>query len=62
MDHTDAFAAADRFFEEVDHLDDILADSVLHIELALSVAKRARRASTILVQALANERDNQRQS
>lgn len=52
---------ADKFFEEVEHLDRLLDSDEPHIELALSVAKRVRRESTLLVQALAKERDEKLQ-
>lgn len=54
----------DKLFTEVDHLerltdaDEVPADKV---NLALSVAKRVRRESTMVVQALARIRDNQLQ-
>ena len=52
--------AIDKFFDEVEHLDRILIDAEpdpQRTELALSVAKRARSTSTILVRALAERRD-----
>lgn len=49
--------AADNLFVEVDHLDRILDSDEPHIDLALAVAKRVRRQSTLLVKALAAERD-----
>jgi len=52
-------AACDNLFTEVDHLDRIIEDDLdaTGIGLALSVAKRVRKQSTLVVQALANERD-----
>lgn len=50
----------DKFFTEVDHLDNILdhddPDEV-RVALALSVAKRVRTDSTLVVRALARLRD-----
>lgn len=56
--------SADKLFTEVDHLDRILEGDELdqdRIELALSVAKRVRRDSTLLVRLLAALRDQQLQ-
>jgi hypothetical protein len=54
---------ADKLFTEVDHLERILEGEDLpdseRTELALSVAKRVRRDSTLLVRHLASLRDNQ---
>ena len=54
-------ATCDKLFTEVDHLDRVLGDaddlSEAQIILALSVAKRVRRDSTILVRLLASLRD-----
>lgn len=51
----------DKLLTEVDHLDRIMAGDELdpaQVDLALSVAKRVRRSSTILLKGLANRRDN----
>lgn len=53
-------AACDKLFTEVDHLDRILDVDELsqeRVELALSVAKRVRRDSNLVVRALARLRD-----
>lgn len=54
--------AVDKVFVEVDHLDAILPEErepdAIETDLALSVAKRVRVASTLLVRALAERRDN----
>lgn len=54
--------AVDKLFTEVDHLDQIVPEErepdATETELALSVAKRVRAASTILVRALAARRDS----
>lgn len=53
--------AVDKLFSETDHLDRALGDDddLTHerVQLALAAAKRVRRASNILVQALACHRD-----
>lgn len=51
---------ADKLFEEVDHLEDVLegTDEPARVSLALSVAKRVRAESTLVIKALARERDN----
>jgi hypothetical protein len=49
----DYTATADKLFTEVDHLERVLDD----VDLALSVAKRVRRDSTLLVRAIARHRD-----
>lgn len=53
--------ATDKLFTEIDHLDDVLGDaerlSEEQIVLALSVAKRVRRESTLVVRLLASLRD-----
>ena len=51
---------ADKLFEEVDHLEDVLdgSDDPARVPLALAVAKRVRAESTLVVRALARERDN----
>lgn len=54
----DYTAEADKLFSEVDHLERVLEEPAL----ALSVAKRVRRESTILVRAIARYRDHQLQS
>jgi hypothetical protein len=62
--HDQLHAACDKLFTETDYLDQILdADEVVEgkIDLALSVAKRVRRESTIVVRELARIRDNQLQ-
>jgi hypothetical protein len=53
-------AACDNLFTEVDHLDRIVDEDMdaVGIGLALSVAKRVQRTSRLVVQALAQERDN----
>ena len=51
----------DKLATEVDHLDRIMAGDELPpatVALALSVAKRVRKQSTMLVQGLANRRDS----
>lgn len=51
----------DNLLTDVDHLDRILDSDetqLAQLELALAVAKRVRRASTLLIRALASERDN----
>lgn len=55
---------ADKLFEDIDHLDRLLDCDHIGPEaagIALSVAKRVRRESTLLVRALAQIRDNQLQ-
>ena len=47
-------AEADKLLNEVHHLENSLKDP----DLALSQAKRVRRASTILVRAIARHRDH----
>ena len=54
----DYTAAADKLNHEMHHLDRILDHDDPNIELALSVAKKVRRHSNLLVRALAVERDN----
>lgn len=49
----DYTAVADKLFREMEHLDRTLDDPFL----ALSVAKRVRAQSTLLVRALARHRD-----
>lgn len=49
----DYTAEADKLFVEVDHLERVLDEP----ELALSVAKKVRRTSTLLVRAIARTRD-----
>jgi len=51
MDHYTA--VADKLFREVDHLERVLDDPTL----ALAVAKRVRRESTVLIKAMAQHRD-----
>lgn len=53
----------DKLFTDVDHLDRLIDDDVdpENVNLALSVAKRVRRGSTLLVRHLASHRDNQLQ-
>lgn len=53
----DYTAAADKLFTEVDHLERLLDTDNPNIALSLSVAKRVRRAATITVQRLAEQRD-----
>ena len=58
------YAACDKLFTEVDHLDRLMDSEDLTIDrvnLALSVAKRVRRDSTLLVRLLASLRDQQLQ-
>lgn len=47
-------AEADKLLNEVHHLENSLEDP----DLALSQAKRVRRASTVLVRAIAQHRDD----
>jgi hypothetical protein len=57
-------ATCDKLFTEVDHLDRIMESDDMapdRINLALSVAKRVRRDSTLLVRLLASLRDEQLQ-
>lgn len=58
----DLHRIADKVFDEVDRLDQILVDlpehGTVHLELAVSIAKTARRQLTLLIKALATERDN----
>lgn len=51
--------SADKLFTEIDHLEAVLPEEGTgqDVELALSVAKRVRRESTILVRLLASLRD-----
>lgn len=56
----EADEAIDKLLTEVDHFDRVVGDeqlSLTQVELALSVAKRVRRASQTVVQALARARD-----
>ncbi len=52
-------AACDSLFTEVDHLDRIVGEDLSpdSVELALVVAKRARRSATLVVRTLATARD-----
>jgi hypothetical protein len=50
----DYTAEADKLFVEVDHLERVLDEP----DLALSVAKKVRRQSTLLVRAIARHRDH----
>lgn len=50
--------ALHKLHREQEHLRRIFEDNDLHVELALSQAKRVRSACTFLVRALAVERDN----
>lgn len=54
------YRAADNLFTAVDHLDRVIGDELTSqgIPLALSLAKRVRRESTLLIGQLAQERDN----
>jgi hypothetical protein len=52
----DYTAAADKLFREIKHLDRIIDGD--DVDLALSIAKRVRRESTLLVRALARHRDH----
>lgn len=57
-------AACDKLFTEMDHLERIINSDDWtrdRIELALSVAKRVRRDSTLAVRLLASLRDNELQ-
>jgi hypothetical protein len=49
----------DNLLHETEHLDRIVGDGVAdhNLELALSQAKRVRRAASITIKALAKERD-----
>lgn len=60
---TQLHGMADKLFDEVDHLEDIIEgeDAEARVELALSVAKRVRVQSTLLVKALARARDHELQ-
>ena len=49
----DYTAEADKLFVEVHHLERVLDEP----ELALSMAKKVRRASTVLVRAIARHRE-----
>lgn len=52
--------SADKLFTDIDHLDRLLDPEELdaeRVDLALSVAKRVRRESTLLVRLLASLRD-----
>jgi hypothetical protein len=54
--------ASDKLFTEIDHLDRVLPDDLDDLtedttNLALSIAKRVRTTSTLLVRALAERRD-----
>lgn len=49
--------ALDKLFTEVDHLDRITACDEPNVQLALSVAKRVRRETNVVVRALARQRD-----
>ena len=53
----DYTVAADKLTHEVHHLERIMDHDEPNIELALSVAKKVRRHSNVLVRALAIERD-----
>lgn len=55
-------ALCDKLLTEADHLERVMGDdeddlTLGRIELALSVAKRVRRDSTLLVRQLASHRD-----
>lgn len=52
-------AAADKLINDIDHLERVIDGdpTEARIELALAIAKRARRDATLLVQALARHRD-----
>jgi hypothetical protein len=53
--------ALDKLFTEVDHLERVTDTDDPPVDLALSVAKRVRAASTLCVRALARIRDQQLQ-
>lgn len=55
----DYTAAADKLRQEMQHLERVLQDDPgTNIDLALSVAKRVRRESTLVVRAFARHRDS----
>jgi hypothetical protein len=54
----DYTAAADKLNCEMHHLDRVLDSEEPNFELAISIAKRARRHCNVLVRALARERDS----
>lgn len=60
MSNDSLHRSADKLFTEVDHLDRLIGDDPLtedEVNIALSTAKRVRRESTLLVQLLAQLRD-----
>lgn len=54
----DYTAAADKLRTETRHLTAVLSDDQPNVDLALSVAKRVRRESTLVVRAFARHRDS----
>jgi hypothetical protein len=58
----DSHRETDRLLSDAKHLQNLLSQCELEgdrLELALSVAKRVRRTSTVLVKRLARERDDE---